>query len=47
MAEIRSSPIVYRIARMKDIPNEEFEAKVAGLWSDMEMGMTSRKGGAA
>jgi V/A-type H+-transporting ATPase subunit A len=47
VAEIRSSPIVTRIARMKDIPNEEFEGKVAGLWSDMETGMTARKGGAA
>ena len=47
VAEIRSSPIVVRISRMKDIPNEEFEGKVQGLWSDMEMEMTSRKGGAA
>jgi len=45
--EIRSSPIVTRISRMKDIPNEEFDGKIAGLWSDMEMSMTSRKGGAA
>jgi V/A-type H+-transporting ATPase subunit A len=47
VSEIRSSPIVVRISRMKDIPNEEFEGKVAGLWSDMEMTMTARKGGAA
>jgi V/A-type H+/Na+-transporting ATPase subunit A len=33
---IRSSPMVYRISRMKDIPNEDFEQKAKELWSEME-----------
>jgi V/A-type H+-transporting ATPase subunit A len=32
---IRSSPMVYRISRMKDIPNEGFEQKAKELWSEM------------
>jgi hypothetical protein len=47
VAEVRSSPIVTRIARMKDIPTDGFEGKIAELWSEMEMGMAARKGGAA
>lgn len=33
---IRSSPMVYRISRMKDIPNDAFEEKAKELWSEME-----------
>jgi len=40
---IRSSPIVYRISRMKDIPNETFEHKVKELWSEMEQKMVTGK----
>jgi len=47
VAEIRSSPIVPRIARMKDIPNEEAEAKVRELWAEMETSLVVQKGGAA
>jgi len=45
VAEIRSSPLVYRISRMKDIPNEEFDQRVKELWSDMEINLVARKGG--
>ncbi len=45
VAEIRSSPIVYRIARMKDIPNEEFEQRIKELWSEMEVSLVAQKGG--
>jgi len=40
---IRSSPMVYRISRMKDIPNETFEQKVKELWSEMEQTMVNPK----
>jgi V/A-type H+-transporting ATPase subunit A len=40
---IRSSPMVYRISRMKDIPNEAFEQRVKELWSEMEQIMVNPK----
>jgi len=40
---IRSSPIVYRISRMKDIPNEVFEQRVKELWSEMEQSLVTGK----
>lgn len=43
--EIRSSSIVYRISRMKDIPNEVFEQRVKELWSEMEQNLVARRGG--
>ncbi len=42
---IRSSPMVYRISRMKDIPNEEFEQRAKELWSEMEENLTTGKRG--
>jgi V/A-type H+-transporting ATPase subunit A len=45
--EIRSSPIIPRISRMKDIPNEEFEQRIKELWSEMETSLVARKGGAS
>lgn len=42
---VRSSPMVYRISRMKDIPNEEFEQRAKELWSDMEESLTADKRG--
>ncbi|MBT9162332.1 MAG: V-type ATP synthase alpha chain [Dehalococcoidia bacterium] len=36
VSEIRSSPMVYRISRMKDIPHEEFEGRIGELWTGME-----------
>jgi len=46
VAEIRSSPIVPRISRMKDIPNEDIESKIKELWSEMETSLVAQKGGA-
>lgn len=43
--EIRSSPMVYRISRMKDIPHDVFEQRIKELWSEMEAGLVARKGG--
>jgi V/A-type H+-transporting ATPase subunit A len=40
---IRSSPMVYRISRMKDIPNEVFEQRIKELWSEMEQIMVNPK----
>jgi len=40
---IRSSPLVRRISRMKDIPNEGFEQKARELWAEMEQGLVSSK----
>ena len=40
---IRSSPMVYRISRMKDIPNEVFDQRVKELWSDMEQSLVTGK----
>lgn len=40
---IRSSPMVYRISRMKDVPNEAFEQKAKELWSEMEQIMVNPK----
>ncbi len=40
---IRSSPIVYKISRMKDVPNEVFEQRIKELWSEMEQSMVSGK----
>jgi V/A-type H+-transporting ATPase subunit A len=42
--EVRSSPIVYRISRMKEIPNDTFEQEVRELWSEMEKSLIARKG---
>lgn len=36
VSEIRSSPMVPRISRMKDIPSEEFEDRIAELWTEMD-----------
>ncbi|NWF78247.1 MAG: V-type ATP synthase subunit A [Chloroflexi bacterium] len=40
---IRSSPMVYKISRMKDIPNEVFEHRIKELWSEMEQSMVTGK----
>ena len=40
---VRSSPMVYRISRMKDIPNEDFEQRVKELWSEMEQDLVAGK----
>jgi len=45
VAEIRSSPMIYRISRMKDIPNDVFEKRIKELWSEMEVSLVAREGG--
>jgi len=40
---IRSSPMVYRISRMKDIPNDVFEQRVKELWAEMEQSLVAGK----
>ena len=40
---IRLSPMVYRISRMKDIPNDVFEQRVKELWSEMEQSLVAGK----
>ncbi|MGQ9545841.1 MAG: V-type ATP synthase subunit A [Dehalococcoidia bacterium] len=40
---VRSSPLVYRISRMKDIPNEVFEQRIRELWAEMEQSMVAAK----
>jgi V/A-type H+-transporting ATPase subunit A len=47
VAEIRSSPIVPRISRMKDIPNDVFEQRIKEVWSEMEASLVAQKGGAS
>jgi len=44
VADIRTSPIVYRISRMKDIPNDVFEDRIKELWSEMEISLVAEKG---
>ncbi len=36
VAEISASPVIRKISRMKDIPNEEFDHYIGGLVSDIE-----------
>ena len=40
---IRTSPIVYRIARMKEIFNEEFTDRCNELWAEMDDTLVARK----
>jgi V/A-type H+-transporting ATPase subunit A len=40
---IRSSPMVYRISRMKDTPCEVFEQRAKELWSEMEESLEAGK----
>jgi len=41
--EIRTSPIVYRIARMKDLFNEESAEKIKELWAEMDDVLVARR----
>ncbi len=45
VADVRSSPIVYKISRMKDIPHEDFEQRIKELWLEMESSLVPQKGG--
>lgn len=46
VAEIRSSPIVPRVSRMKDIPHDVFEQRIRELWAEMEIILEAGKKGA-
>jgi len=41
VAEIRQSPMITKISRMKDIENDVFEDKAKELWAEMEAGMVA------
>jgi len=43
VAEIRSSPLIYKISRMKDIPHEEFDERIKQLWDEMEASLVPHK----
>jgi V/A-type H+-transporting ATPase subunit A len=43
VAEIRSSPIVPRVSRMKDIPHDVFEQRIKELWAEIEVSLEARK----
>ncbi|MFC2004372.1 V-type ATP synthase subunit A [Chloroflexota bacterium] len=45
VAEMRSSPVVYKISRMKDIPSDDFEQRIKELWGEMEASLVAQKGG--
>ncbi len=44
-AEIRTSPIIPRISRMKNIPNDEAKERIKELWSEMEASLVPQRGG--
>ncbi|MCD6452928.1 MAG: V-type ATP synthase subunit A [Dehalococcoidales bacterium] len=44
VADVRSSPIVAKISRMKDIANDDIVPRIKGLWSEMEMNLVVQKG---
>jgi len=45
VAEIRSSPIMYKISRMKDIPHDVFEQRIEELRAEMEVSLVAHRGG--
>jgi len=46
VAEIRSSPILYKISRMKGIPHDVFEQRIEELRAEMAVSLVAHKGGA-
>ena len=46
VSEIRSSPILYKISRMKDIPHDVFEQRTEELRAEMAVSLVAHKGGA-
>jgi V/A-type H+-transporting ATPase subunit A len=43
--QIRSLPIVYKIARLKEVPHDIFEQRIKELWAERDKSMVARKGG--
>lgn len=42
---IRSSPVVRKISRMKEIPHDTFEQRTKELWLEMEQNLVGHEGG--
>ncbi len=42
---IRSSPVIRKISRMKEIPHDTFEQRTKELWLEMEQNLVGHKGG--
>ena len=45
IAVIRSSPVIYKISRLKEIPHDKFENQIKELWSEMDQNLIAHKGG--
>jgi len=45
-AQIRTSPLLYKISRMKDIPHDVFDERIGELWEEMEMSLVPHREGA-
>jgi len=45
-AQIRTSPLLYKISRMKDIPHDVFDDRIGELWEEMEMSLVPHREGA-
>ena len=43
--EIQSSPLIYRISRMKDIPHDVLEQRIKEIWAEMETSLSAYQGG--
>ena len=43
--KIRTLPVIYKIARMKEIPHDVFEDRVSELWTEMDQYLLSHRGG--
>lgn len=42
--QIRSSPIVYKISRLKEVPHDTFEQSTKILWTEMDKSLVARRG---
>jgi len=45
VADIRSSPLLYKISRMKEIPNDGFEENIKQLWAEIDQNLVAKEGG--
>jgi len=46
VAHIRTSPLIYKISRMKDIPHDAFDDRIGELWNEMEESLVPHRGAA-
>ena len=42
--QIRSSPIVHKISRLKEIPHDTFEQSIKILWAEMDKSLAAKGG---